>query len=88
MQGNKITISSRGLLRLLAGEISTEEFNRAHRWDEPKNHGNPFYRELINGLMISKLEITSAPDSDDDEVVITINKVDVAAAPFMLPSKN
>lgn len=90
MQGNKITISSRGLLRLLAGEISSEDFSRAHGWDDPTNPANPFAYNLKNGLMISNIEITSDPDSDDDddEVAITVNKVDVAAAPFILPKKD
>lgn len=88
MQGNKITISSRGLLRLLAGEISTEEFIRAHGWDEPTNHANPFASNLKNGFMISNLDVTGDMDSDDDKITITIDKFDVAAAPFIFPSKD
>lgn len=88
MQGSKITISSRGLLRLLAGEISTEEFIRAHGWDEPTNHANPFASNLKNGFMISNLDVTGDMDSDDDKITITIDKFDVAAAPFIFPSKD
>lgn len=88
MQGNKITISSRGLLRLLAGEISTEEFIRAHGWDEPTNHVNPFASHLKNGFMISNLAVTGGMDSDDDKITFTIDKFDVAAAPFFFPSKD
>jgi hypothetical protein len=88
MQGNKITISSRGLLRLLAGEISTEEFIRAHGWGEPTNHANPFASNLKNGFMISNLDVTGDMDSDDDKIIITIDKFDVAAAPFIFPSKD
>lgn len=87
MQGNKITISSRGLLRLLAGDISTEEFIRAHGWDEQQNHANPFARNLKEGFMISKLDVTGDIDSDDDRITITIDKFDVAAAPFIFPGK-
>lgn len=87
MQGDKITISSRGLLRLLAGEISTEEFIRAHGWDEPANHANPFASNLKNGFMISSFDVTGDMDSDDDKITITIDKFDVAAAPFIFPSK-
>ncbi|WP_256576479.1 hypothetical protein [Pseudomonas sp. Irchel 3E20] len=88
MQGNKITISSRGLLRLLAGEISTEEFIRAHGWDEPTNHANPFASNLKNGFMISNLDVTGDMNSDDDKITITVDKFDVAAAPFIFPSKD
>lgn len=88
MQGNKITISSRGLLRLLAGEISTEEFNQAHRWDELMPHTNPFASNLKNGLMISSIDITSEVESDDDQITITIGKFDAAAAPFAFPKKD
>lgn len=88
MQGSKITISSRGLLRLLAGEISTEEFIRAHKWDESTNHPNPFASNFKNGFMISKLDVTGDMDSDDDKITITIDKFDVAAAPFIFPSKD
>ncbi|WP_256585890.1 hypothetical protein [Pseudomonas sp. ICMP 460] len=88
MQGNKITISSRGLLRLLAGEISTEEFNQAHGWDEPTNHSNPFASNRNNGFMISNLDVTSDIDSDDDKITITIDKFDVATAPFIFPKKD
>lgn len=86
MQGKKITISSRGLLRLLAGEISAEEFYRAHGWNEPTARGNPFANHLKNGLMISNLDVTDGMDSDDDKITITIDKFDVAAAPFIYPS--
>ncbi len=87
MQGNKITISSRGLLRLLAGEISIEEFIRVHGWNDPTNHENPFARNLKNGFMISTVEVAGEMDSDDDRITITVDKFDVAAAPFVLPSK-
>jgi hypothetical protein len=88
MQGSKITISSRGLLRLLAGEISSEEFIRAHGWDEPTNHANPFASNLKNGFMISNLDVMGDMDSDDDKITITLDKFDVAAAPFIFPSKD
>lgn len=88
MQGNKVTISSRGLLRLLAGEISTEEFNQAHGWDEPTNHANPFASNRSNGFMISNIDLADDMDSDDDKITITIDKFDAAAAPFIFPKKD
>lgn len=88
MQGEKITISSRGLIRFLAGQISTEEFNQAHRWGEPNAPQNPFARHLQNGLMISKIEVTSGNDTDDDKITFTIDKFDVANSPFVLPASD
>lgn len=85
MQGNKITISSRGLIRFLAGQITAEEFSQSHGWNEPNSPRNPFTSHLKNGLMISKIEITSGNDSDDDEVTFTIDKFDAANTPFTLP---
>ncbi len=88
MEGNKFTISSRGLLRLLAGEISTEDFTRAHGWDDPANPMNPFASALKKGFMISSVGVADGMDSDDDDITITIDKLDAAAAPFIFPSKD
>lgn len=86
MQGNKITISSRGLIKLLSGEISVEEFNKAHRWDDSGIHQNPFARHLDSGLMISKIEVECGNDKDDDEITFTIDKWDPANSSFATPS--
>ena len=88
MQGNKITISSRGLIKFLAGEISAEEFNKAHRWELTGIDQNPFARHLNSGLMISKIEVNSGSDNDDDEITFTIDKWDAASSPFAIPNTN
>lgn len=88
MQGNKVTISSRGLIKLLAGEISAEEFKKAHQWEDSGFDQNPFTRHLNNGLMISKIEVTSGNDIDDDEITFTIDKWDAANSPFRTPNTN
>lgn len=82
MKGHEIKISSRGLIRLLSGQISVEEFNQAHRWDEPNSHGNPFANHLKSGLMISKIDVTAGKDTDDDEITFFIDKFDVANTLF------
>lgn len=82
MKGHEIKISSRGLVRLLSGQISVEEFNRAHRWDEPNSQGNPFANYLKSGLMISKVDVTAGEDTDDDEITFFIDKFDVANTLF------
>ncbi len=86
MQGNKITISSRGLIKFLAGEISAEEFNKAHGWEHSGIYQNPFIRHLKSGLMISDIEVISGADKDDDEVTFTIDKWDAANMPFAAPN--
>lgn len=88
MQGNKITISSRGLIKFLAGQISAEEFNKAHRWELSGIDQNPFARHLNSGLMISKIEVNSGNDNDDDEITFTIDKWDAASSPFAIPKTN
>ncbi|WP_256216679.1 MULTISPECIES: hypothetical protein [unclassified Pseudomonas] len=88
MQGNKVTISSRGLIKLLADEISAEEFKKAHQWEDSGFDQNPFTRHLNNGLMISKIEVTSGNDIDDDEITFTIDKWDAANSPFRTPNTN
>lgn len=86
MQGDKITISSRGLIRLLSGEISVEEFNEAHRWNDSDIQQNPFARYLYSGLMISNIEVEHGNDQDDDQITFTIDKWDPANSPFTIPS--
>jgi len=86
MQQNKITISSRGLIKFLSGEISAEEFNRAHRWGDSGIHHNPFARHLHSGFMISKIDVECGDDTDDDEITFTIDKWDPANSPFAIPS--
>lgn len=84
MQGHEIKISSRGLIRLLAGEISVEEFNRAHRWNEPNSPNNPFATYLKSRLMISKIDVTAGKDTDDDEITFTLDKFDAANTNFSI----
>ncbi len=86
MQQNKITVSSRGLMKFLSGEISAEEFNEAHRWDDSGMHQNPFARHRHSGLMISKIEVECGNDKDDDDITFTIDKWDPANSPFAIPS--
>ena len=82
MKGHEIKISSRGLIRLLSGQISVEEFNRAHRWDEPNSQGNPFANHHESGLLISKIDVAFGKDTDDDEITFIIDKVDAANTIF------
>lgn len=82
LQGNDITISSRALQRLLAGEISSEEFIRQHRWDgdEP----NPFDRTFKFGQLISAVKVVNGKDLDDDSLTFSFGWPDPAASPFIV----
>ncbi|KAA0018885.1 hypothetical protein F0A16_08820 [Salinicola corii] len=88
MRGREVAISSRGLMRLLSGQISIEEFQRAHGWNEPNSPNNPFAIHASSGLMISKIDVIEDEDSDDDKISFTIDKFDAANTPFISSSSN
>lgn len=88
MKGREVAISSRGLIRLLSGQISIEEFQRAHGWNEPNSPTNPFAVHASSGLMISKIDVIEDEDSDDDKISFTIDKFDAANTPFISSSSN
>lgn len=69
-----IKISSLTLHRLLAGEISLEEFYNAHDWSNESAHLNPFKRMFKQGKMISGIDIEEIDDTDDDWLSIKFEK--------------
>ncbi len=77
MSGNRIEIPARSLQRVLAGEVSVEEFNRDHGW--PK--GNRFASALANGQTISSMTMTRRSENDDDYIEITFSP-DASLSPF------
>jgi hypothetical protein len=77
VSGSKIEISARALHRVLAGEVSLEEFNRDHGWP----NGNRFATALMNGQTISSIALTDNSESDDDYVEITFAH-DASLSPF------
>jgi len=83
--GDSIKISSRALHRLLAGEISQEDFFEIHRWDKPKSGSvlNPFQRLHRKGYMMTNLVIEDGGDLDDDWITFTFGRRDSAAGPFV-----
>lgn len=81
MQGKKFTISSRTVLRVLAGELSIEEFNEAHGWDEGKYGGNRFARALKEGHSISRISLDTEIRQDDDTIEFEFSP-DPAILPF------
>jgi hypothetical protein len=87
-----VKISSRSVLELLAGRISTSELNRAHDW-LPELGGasgrlNPFERCLREGRLISRIGVDAAEDDSDDWLTIEFGEPDPAISPFVLPRRS
>lgn len=86
MNDHSISLSSRALQRLLAGEITSNEFITAHGWNDTHGPSNPFARAARSGRMITKIEIEGVGDKDDDWLNFSFGPPDPAAAPFCVPS--
>lgn len=87
LRGDDITISSRALQRLLAGEISSEEFIRQHGWDSVEKP-NPFGRTFNLGQLISSAKVVDGGEQDDDSITFSFGWPDPAASPFrVVPPK-
>lgn len=85
MDNGRISLSSRALQRLLAGELTVDEFVAAHGWNDKPGTGNPFARMSRAGRMISKIDLDGAEDKDDDWLTFNFGPPDPAAARFFLP---
>lgn len=81
---NKIKISSRAILEILAGETTIQDFT------EINFHplvGNPFKAKLKEGRLISSVEIENTEDERDDEfIVFNFGEPDVAISDFKNPT--
>lgn len=86
LKGRTVSISARGLLELLSGRISSEQFKQAHRWDSAMPGWNPFANALAEGRMIADVKIEAMDDLDDDWLTLEFGEVDAAVAPFSTPS--
>jgi hypothetical protein len=84
VKGDDITISSRALLRLLSGEISSEDFIAAHSWNATE-HPNPFTQRHRLGQLIASVDIRDGGDTDDDLVKFSFGFPDAAASAFRIP---
>lgn len=84
LSNNKIKISSRAILEILAGETTIEDFT------EINFHplvGNPFKAKLKEGRLISSVEIENTEDEQDDEyLVFNFGEPDVAISDFKNPA--
>jgi hypothetical protein len=86
MSDTCVRLSSRALQRLLAGEITVNDFIAAHGWNDGRGPSNPFARMARSGRMISKIEVEGAGDKDDDWLTFSFGPTDPALAPFCVPS--
>lgn len=86
MSDGKISLSSRALQRLLAGELTVDQFVAAHEWNDTPGTGNPFARMSRAGRMIGKIDVEDAEEMDDDWLTFSFGPPDPAAAPFYLPA--
>lgn len=84
MSDHKICLSARVVLDLLAGKISSDEFQRTYGWGpgSERNEPNPFARKLAHGQLITAAQVTSADGADDDWLEFSFGDSDPAAAPF------
>ena len=84
MSNGNISLSSRALQRLLAGEITADEFINSHGWNDISGPSNPFVRMMRSGRMINKIEVEST-GQDDDWLKFSFGSIDSAIAPFQVP---
>lgn len=84
MSDQKIELSARVLLDLLAGKISTQELQRIYGWgpSSERNEPNPFARKLARGQLITAAKVSPGADADDDWLEFSFGEPDPAAAPF------
>lgn len=77
---NKIKLSARTVLDLLAGKLTYDNF--------PKTYKDYFRDAIDEGKLISDVEIESAPDeNDDDWLIFKFGEPDPAVKPFQVPNK-
>jgi len=83
--GNSVKISSRALVRLLAGEISSTDFF-VQQWggNSVSPHSNPFQHMFSEGRMIKSVNVENGGDEDDDWLEFEFGDPDAAAAPFVV----
>ncbi len=81
MTPKSIKVSATEVLRLLAGEISVDEFRERNRLYVDQNkplQSNPFLRALKQGRAISGIRVEHHPDFDDDWLVFDLSEPDAA----------
>jgi hypothetical protein len=82
VKGDRIKISARELLDLLAGKLDQKRFAQHHA----TGRGNIFNVFRDQGKMIRKISLERQDDEDDDWIVLEFTSDDPAAAEFKMPS--
>jgi hypothetical protein len=82
MQGNKIRISTRELLDLLAGKLDQNCFAENHKLG---GNDNIFKLYQARGKMIKRAEVEYRPDEDDDWIMFEFSDNDPAVSKFRVP---
>ncbi|WP_407473187.1 hypothetical protein ABFT98_05370 [Xanthomonas campestris pv. raphani] len=81
---SKISISSRGLMGLLSGTMTQEEFINAHERPGSQNIASLFSDALTQGRMIVGIEMEEMDGLDDDYFTIYFGDADAAISPFRI----
>lgn len=82
IQGNKIQISTRELLDLLAGKLDQNRFAENHRIG---GSDNIFKLYQARGKTIKRAEVEHRPDEDDDWIMLEFSDDDPAVSRFRVP---
>lgn len=87
MSDNQISLSARALQRLLAGDISQDDFIEAHGWKDGSNFINTFALMMNSGRMICKVNVETMDNNDDDWLTFHFGDPDPAISPFSIRKK-
>jgi hypothetical protein len=82
MQGNRIQISTRELLDLLAGKLDQNRFAENHRMG---GADSIFKLYQSRGKMIKRAEVERRQDQDDDWIIFEFSDDDPAVSKFRVP---
>jgi hypothetical protein len=85
MHGERISISSRGLLDLLSAQVTSEEYHRDQAWADG-HIGNPFAIMREQGRLIQSIQVEPMAAPDDDWLSFEFGPSDPATSSFRVPS--
>lgn len=89
MSSDRIRMSVRALQRLLAGDVTSDEFHDRHGWGGSEGFApNPFRQLSCEGRLIVRVEVEPGGDRDDDSITFWFGPPDPAASPFRVPKNS
>ena len=91
MSVDEIKISARGLLELLSGRITQDQFFKSHAFvqvpTETQRGWNPFESQLSQGNLITEVRVESGEEErDDDWLTVKFGASDPAISPVKVPT--